>query len=158
MKLALGSQKYGSAHQLCIVYSALHMMSHASNASCIAHTQAPFIAILCLTVKIVLGIASSRGHCLQEPQMGQSYSTTTGQSSRCPLLRGKKKKKKLPLQKDRQARTKESTPTHDACPCTPVRRKAPSSLARLNIPVWIVHWNSVCQTPVEFLGLRSVQK
>lgn len=156
MKLALGSQEYSSAHQLCIVYRALHVMSHASNASCTAHTQASFIAILCLTVKIALGIASSRGHRLQEPQTGQSCSTITRQSSQCPLLRGQKKK--LPLQKGRQARTKESTPTHDASPCTPVRRKAPSSLARPNIPVWIIHWNSVCQTPVEFLGFRSVQK
>ena len=113
MKLALGSQKYGSAHQLCIVYSALHMMSHASNASCIAHTQAPFIAILCLTVKIVLGIASRRGHCLQEPQTGQSCSTTTGQSSQCPLLRGKKKKK-TPFTK-RQAGKDKGIHAHPQC-------------------------------------------
>ena len=95
------------ARRLCIVYRALHMSRHASNTSSIAYTHAPFIAILCLTVKRVPGIASPRGHRLQKPQTGQSCSTTTGQSSQCPLLR---EEKKLPLQKGRQARTKESTP------------------------------------------------
>lgn len=112
MKLALGSQEYSSAHQLCIVYRALHVMSHASNASCTAHTQASFIAILCLTVKIALGIASSRGHRLQEPQTGQSCSTITRQSSQCPLLRGQKKK--TPFTK-RQAGKDKGIHAHPRC-------------------------------------------
>lgn len=111
MKLALGSQEYSSAHQLCIVYRALHVMSHASNASCTAHTQASFIAILCLTVKIALGIASSRGHRLQEPQTGQSCSTITRQSSQCPLLRGQKKKNSLYKKAGRQEQRNPRPPT-----------------------------------------------
>ena len=64
--------------------------------------------------------------------------------------------KNLPVQKGKQARIKESTRIHDACPCAPIRRKAPSSLARLNIPVWIIHCNAACKTLFEVP--RSVQK
>ena len=157
MKLALGSQKYGSAHQLCIVYSALHMMSHASNASCVAHTQAPFIAILCLTVKIVLGIASRRGHCLQEPQTGQSCSTTTRQSSQCPLLRGKKKKENSLYKKaGRQGQRNPRPPTMPVC--VPRSEGKPQAHSPGQIFWFGLFTGIVCQTPVEFLGLRSVQE
>ena len=40
----------------------------------------PFIAIICLTVKRVMGIAFCRDHCLPEPKVEQSCPTPLRQS------------------------------------------------------------------------------
>lgn len=104
----------------------------------------------------------SAGHC--QSQRAPSAEATNGavlfynHRAKFSVSFAKGKKKKPPFTKRQAGKDQGIHTTHDACPCTPVRRKAPSSLARPNIPVWIIQWNSVCQTPVEFLGLQSVQK
>ena len=50
-------------------------MSCALKALCIRELYTLFIAIICLTVKRVMGIAFCRDHCLQEPKVEQSCPT-----------------------------------------------------------------------------------
>ena len=115
-----GPRDPGSACQMCIVYHMLHVMSRALNASCIPDMYTPFMAILCLTVKRVLGIASCRGHCLQELQMEQSCPTTPGKVLGITCCSSEKtnkqtnNKKKPPCTK-RQAGKDKGIHTHPRC-------------------------------------------
>ena len=142
------------ARRLCIVYRALHESSCLERIEHCIHARSFYCHPL-------FNSQESAGHC--QSQRAPSAEATNGAvlfyNHRAKFsVSFAKGRKKTPFTKRQAGKDQGIHTTHDACPCTPVRRKAPSSLARPNIPVWIIQWNSVCQTPVEFLGLQSVQK